>query len=72
MRLCSIFLTNYRHSQQKLKSDHKKAMDAKKIYESRCNEEILSNQCYHQEVAKRGKASREADKVNCMKFAQPT
>lgn len=60
-----------RQSQQKLRLDYKKFIDAKKTYENRCGEEISSNQTYHQEVAKKGKSSKEADKAQ-LKFDKAT
>merc|ERR1719507_1870903 len=41
-----------RSCQQKLKSDCRRA------HEARCNDEILSNQQYHTEAVKKGRSSR--------------
>ena len=38
-----------RSSQQRLKSDWRKVGECKRIHEVRCNEEIVSNQQFHQE-----------------------
>ncbi len=53
-----------RQWQQRLKLDHKRAMEAKAVYEKRCKEEIVCNHFYHQEMAKFGKLSKEAEKVD--------
>ena len=52
-----------RLQQQSLKLHWKRAQEAKRIYDSRCREEVACNQVYHQEIARSGKSSREADKV---------
>ncbi len=57
------FPTFYRNHQQNVKVLYKRATEAKRVYEVRCREEVASNQFYHQEVARCGKNSREADKV---------
>ena len=38
-------------------------MEAKRIYETRCREEVACNQFYHQEISRLGKSSKEAEKV---------
>lgn len=56
----SKFLREY---QMKLKQDHRRSLDSKRTYETRCSEEILSSQIFHKEMARHGKSSREAEKV---------
>ena len=41
----------------------KRSSEAKRIYDLKCREEIASNQFYHQEIARCGKNSKEAEKV---------
>ena len=53
----------YRNHQQNIKVLWKRLSEAKRIYDLRCREEIASNQFYHQEVARCGKNSKEAEKV---------
>ena len=38
-------------------------MESKRIYETRCREEVACNQFYHQEISRLGKSSKEAEKV---------
>ena len=52
-----------RSCQQRLKSEWRKATDCRRLYETRCNEEILSNQQFHQEVVKKGRNSKEAERA---------
>ena len=54
----------YRNHQQNIKVLWKRSSEAKRIYELKCREEIGSNQFYHQEVARCGKSSKEAEKVS--------
>ena len=42
----------------------KRSSEAKRIYDLKCREEIASNQFYHQEIARCGKNSKEAEKVH--------
>ena len=56
-----VFL--HRNHQQNIKVLWKRTCEAKRIYELKCREEVASNQFYHQEVARCGKASKEAEKV---------
>lgn len=53
-----------RNHQQNVKVLWKRASEAKRIYELKCREEVASNQFYHQEVARCGKSSKEAEKVH--------
>ena len=56
-------LVQSRNHQQNVKVLWKRACEAKRIYELKCREEVGSNQFYHQEVARCGKTSKEAEKV---------
>ena len=60
-----IFLYFYvlRNHQQNIKVLSKRSSEAKRIYDLKCREEIASNQFYHQEIARCGKNSKEAEKV---------
>ena len=49
--------------QMKLKQDYRRSLDAKRAYESRCSEEILSSQIFHKEISRHGKGSKEAEKA---------
>ena len=64
----------YRNHQQNIKVLWKRLSEAKRIYDLRCREEIASNQFYHQEVARCGKNSKEAEKVrtNVISFQKAT
>ena len=53
----------FRSHQQNLKLQWKRLMESKRIYETRCREEVACNQFYHQEIARLGKSSKEAEKV---------
>lgn len=53
-----------RNHQQNVKAHWKRVSEAKRLYETRCREEVASNQFYHQEVARLGKSSREAEKAH--------
>ena len=53
----------FRSHQHNLKLQWKRLMESKRIYETRCREEVASNQFYHQEISRLGKSSREAEKV---------
>ena len=53
----------FRTHQQNLKMQWKRLLDFKRLYETRCREEVASNQFYHQEISRLGKSSREAEKV---------
>ena len=57
-----IFST-FRSHQQNLKLQWKRLMESKRIYETRCREEVACNQFYHQEISRLGKSSKEAEKV---------
>ena len=59
----NIFFPLIRNHQQNVKVLWKRAGESRKLYELKCKEEVASNQFYHQEVARCGKNSREADKV---------
>ena len=52
-----------RVQQHSLKVQWKRTQDAKRIYDIRCKEEVVCNQAYHQEIARSGKSSKEAEKV---------
>ena len=52
-----------RNHQQNIKVLWKRTGESKRIYEMKCREEVASNQFYHQEVARCGKSSKEAEKV---------
>ena len=56
-------LNLFRNHQQNVKVLWKRSSESRKLYELKCREEVASNQFYHQEVARCGKNSREADKV---------
>ena len=60
-----IFTTfsTFRSHQQNLKLQWKRLMESKRIYETRCREEVACNQFYHQEISRLGKSSKEAEKV---------
>ena len=53
-----------RNHQQNVKVLWKRTCEAKRIYDLKCREEVASNQFYHQEVARCGKISKEAEKVS--------
>ena len=55
-----------RNHQQNIKVLWKRTCESKRIYEMKCREEVASNQFYHQEVARCGKNSKEAEKVSFM------
>lgn len=52
-----------RVQQHSLKVQWKRTQDAKRIYDIRCKEEVVCNQAYHQEIARSGKSSKEAEKA---------
>jgi len=52
-----------RNHQQNIKVLSKRSSEAKRIYDLKCREEIASNQFYHQEIARCGKNSKEAEKA---------
>ena len=54
----------FRNHQQNVKVLWKRTCEAKRIYDLKCREEVASNQFYHQEVARCGKISKEAEKVS--------
>ena len=54
----------FRNHQQNLKLQWKKLMESKRIYETRCREEVACNQFYHQEISRLGKSSKEAEKAH--------
>jgi len=53
-----------RNHQQNVKVLWKRTCEAKRIYDLKCREEVASNQFYHQEVARCGKSSKEAEKAH--------
>ena len=53
----------FRSHQQNLKLQWKRLMESKRIYETRCRDEVACNQFYHQEISRLGKSSKEAEKV---------
>jgi len=53
-----------RNHQQNVKVLWKRTCEAKRIYDLKCREEVASNQFYHQEVARCGKISKEAEKAH--------
>ena len=57
-----------RNHQQNIKVLWKRTGESKRIYEMKCREEVASNQFYHQEVARCGKSSKEAEKVRDFEF----
>ena len=57
----------FRNHQQNIKVLWKRTCESKRIYEMKCREEVASNQFYHQEVARCGKNSKEAEKVSFLK-----
>lgn len=55
--------------QSKLKIDHRRLQESKKAYESKCKEEITSNQAVYEEISRHGRSSKEAEKAEA-KFSR--
>ncbi len=47
-----------------MKIDTRRMTEAKALYEKKCKEEIVCNHLFHQEMARFGKLSKEAEKVS--------
>ena len=63
-KMCIFPYFFFRNHQQNVKVLWKRTCEAKRIYDLKCREEVASNQFYHQEVARCGKISKEAEKVS--------
>ena len=63
-KICIFMYFFFRNHQQNVKVLWKRTCEAKRIYDLKCREEVASNQFYHQEVARCGKISKEAEKVS--------
>jgi len=54
---------NVRALQTQIKNAHKRMFDLRKLYESRCREEVQASHAYHQEVARGGEESGGSEKA---------